>query len=118
MLQGLPDRMRQSLTMDNGTEFAKHHLLKQEIGIETFFCDIKAPWQKGGFENAIGRLRREIPRKTNLNNINEKEFQKMINKHNQTPRKSLDYKTPYEVFIKNIKPLHFKRESIFPFSRE
>ena len=37
----------------------------------------------------------------------------MINKHNQTPRKSLDYKTPYEVFIKNIKPLHFKHESIF-----
>ena len=36
MLQGLPDRMRQSLTMDNGTEFAKHHLLKKEMGIQTW----------------------------------------------------------------------------------
>ena len=32
----------------------------------TFFCDTYSPWQKGGVENAIGRLRRFLPRKMNL----------------------------------------------------
>ena len=30
------------------------------LAIQTFFCDPHAPWQKGGIENAIGRLRRFI----------------------------------------------------------
>ena len=47
-------------TVDNGTEFALHYWL-HELGIETFFCDTHSPWQKGGVENAIGRLRRTSP---------------------------------------------------------
>ena len=57
---------------------AQHHHLRQRhrvrpashnwrpLGIETFFCDPHSPWQKGGIENAIGRLRRFLPRKTDL----------------------------------------------------
>ena len=29
-----------------------------------YFCDPYASWQKGGIENTNGRLRRELPRKT------------------------------------------------------
>ena len=47
----------QTVTFDNGTEFASHHHL-HALGVETFFCDRYAPGQKGGVENAIGRLRR------------------------------------------------------------
>ena len=47
---------------DNGTEFARHYRL-HALGIQTFFCDTRSPWQKGGVENAIGRLRRPLPRK-------------------------------------------------------
>ena len=48
---------RQTVTFDNGTEFASHHHL-HALGIETFFCNPHAPGQEGGVENAIGRLRR------------------------------------------------------------
>ena len=65
ILEPLPSQWRQSITFDNGTEFARHHQL-HALGIETFFCDTHSPWQKGGVENAIGRLRRGLPRKTDL----------------------------------------------------
>ena len=65
ILAPLPAMWRQTITFDNGTEFARHHEL-HALGIETFFCDTYSPWQKGGVENAIGRMRRSLPRKTDL----------------------------------------------------
>ena len=62
LLAPLPPAWRQTVTFDNGTEFARHYDL-HALGIATFFCDPYAPWQKGGIENAIGRLRRTLPRK-------------------------------------------------------
>lgn len=48
-----------------GTEFACH-LARHDLAVATFFCDPHAPWKKGGIENAISRIRRFIPRKTDL----------------------------------------------------
>ena len=52
VLGPLPPPWRQTVTFDNGTEFARHYDL-HALNIETFFCDTYAPWQKGGIENAI-----------------------------------------------------------------
>ena len=65
VLGPLPPEFRQTVTFDNGTEFAHHYEL-HALGIETFFCDTYSPWQKGGVENAIGRMRWRLPRKTEL----------------------------------------------------
>ena len=54
ILAPLPTVWRQTITFDNGTEFARHHEL-HALG-KTFFCDTYSPWQKGGVENAIGRM--------------------------------------------------------------
>jgi IS30 family transposase len=56
----MPPPQRQTVTFDNGTEFARHRAL-HSLSIDTFFCDPYAPWQKGGIENAIGRMRRFSP---------------------------------------------------------
>ena len=90
----LPEPLRRSLTMDNGGEFALHYT----IGIPTFFCDKHAPWQKGGVENSIGRLRRYLPRKTNLETITQQDINRIIHTYNNTPRKCLDFQTPAEAF--------------------
>ena len=63
----MPPDLRQTVTFDNGTEFARHYRL-HDLAIQTFFCDPHSPWQKGGIENAIGRLRRVLSRKTDLAN--------------------------------------------------
>jgi transposase, IS30 family len=91
----LPATLRRTLTVDNGGEFARHYT----IGIATYFCDKHAPWQKGGIENAIGRLRRKLPRKTNLETLNSQDLQAIVQAYNNTPRKCLDFQTPAEAFL-------------------
>ena len=109
----LPDALRQTVTFDNGTEFAGH-LALHDLAIQTFFCDPYAPWQKGGIENAIGRMRRFIPRKTDLATLPTSRFRKFIAAYNNTPRKCLDFRTPAESFAQ---VLHFECESTSPPSR-
>lgn len=110
ILAPLPLAWRQTVTFDNGTEFAFHYEL-HEIDTETYFCDAYAPWQKGGIENAIGRMRRLLPRKTDLATLSDDHFTKLIQLYNNTPRKCLDYRSPAEVFWEKL--LHFKCEFTF-----
>jgi IS30 family transposase len=108
VLAPLPRRLRQTITFDNGTEFALHHVLRDKLGIQTFFCDPHAPWQKGGIENAIGRMRRSLPRKTDLAALTPDQLMALARRYNHTPRKCLDFQTPAEVFSQ---ALHFKCDS-------
>lgn len=64
-------RIAPILTFDNGTEFARHYELHR-FDIATFFCDPYAPWQKGGIENAIGRMRRDVPTNTDLAQLTQR----------------------------------------------
>jgi IS30 family transposase len=96
----LPAPMRKTVSFDNGTEFAEHHRLHNALGVETFFCDPHSPWQKGGVENSIGRLRRSLPRKTDLKLITTADLERQVQRLNDTPRKCLDFKTPAEAFSK------------------
>jgi len=77
ILAPLPPQWRQTVTFDNGTEFAFHYEL-HALNIQTFFCDTYSPWQKGGVENAIGRMRRTLPRKTDLAAISDDHFVELI----------------------------------------
>lgn len=94
----LPHAIRRSLTFDNGTEFAQHLQLSRQLGLPTFFCDTHAPWQKGGIENAIGRMRSPLPRKTDLATITDEQLLALVQRYNDTPRKCLAFRTPNEVF--------------------
>jgi IS30 family transposase len=104
LLDPLPAPLKLSLTFDNGTEFAEHH----RLGIPTFFCDPHSPWQKGGVENAIGRFRRVLPRRTDLDHVDPDHLADAAHAFNHVPRQCLDFQTPAEVFSK---VLHFERES-------
>jgi transposase, IS30 family len=99
-LAQLPEAMRKTISFDNGTEFAEHHRLHTDLGVQTFFCDPHSPWQKGGIENAIGRLRRSLPRKTDLNTLTGAALDTQVQRLNNTPRKCLGFKTPAEAFSK------------------
>ncbi|VVT02458.1 Integrase, catalytic region [Sphingomonas sp. EC-HK361] len=98
-LCGLPQDLRRTISFDNGTEFAQHHRL-HHLGLQTFFCDVRSPWQKGGVENTIGRLRRLLPRKTNLDTLSPEQLRAYPQRLNDTPRKCLDFQTPAEAFLR------------------
>ena len=115
LLAPFPKRWRKSVTFDNGTEFARHFQL-HDLGTQTFLCDPRSPWQKGGVENVNGRLRRFLPRQTNLSLLPENLTYQIVQAYNHTPRKCLGFLTPAEILAKSV--LHLKCESTFPFSRE
>jgi IS30 family transposase len=108
LLGPLPQPLRQTITFDNGTEFARHSELHR-LDIQTFFCDPYAPWQKGGVENAIGRMRRKIPRKTDLATLTTRQLSNLVRAYNNTPRKCLDWHSPAEIFWSQV--LHLECES-------
>ena len=103
------------MAFDNGTEFAQHYQLHQ-LGIETFFCEIRSPWQKGGVENRIDRLRRYLPRRTDLSALPDLRLAQLAEADNNTPCKCLGYLTPSEFYSNQV--LQLKCESTFPPARE
>lgn len=103
----IPKQLGKTITFDNGTEFAQHYKLN-EFGHKTYFCDVRSPWQKGGIENSIGRLRRFLPRKTDIENLTDSDIENIVMTYNHTPRKCLNYQTPAEIFKKQL--LHLKCE--------
>lgn len=86
-----------SLTQDNGIENTRH----RELGLPTYFCDSYSSWQKGGVENAVKMIRRFIPKGSDVNDYSDEYVNMVVTILNGKPRKSLGYKTPYEVMIKN-----------------
>lgn len=84
------------LTLDNGIENRKH----EEFGVPTYFCDPYSSWQKPHIENGIRIIRIwYIPKGTNLEDVTEKEFQYYLHKINSKHRKSLGYRSAYEVAL-------------------
>jgi transposase, IS30 family len=98
LLKPIPRPLRKTLTIDNGTEFALHYRLTEQLALQTYFCDPHSPWQKGGVENTISRLRRRLPRNTNLADLTGRQLASIVRALNDTPRKCLDFKTPAEAF--------------------
>lgn len=83
-----------TLTLDNGLENRLH----ERFGADTYFCNPHSPWQKPHVENAIGLLRRWfVPKGTDLSMISDLKLQEYISVLNGKWRKSLGYRSAYEV---------------------
>ncbi len=99
MFKRLSPELRGSVTFDNGGEFARHTILRDMFDLKTYFCDAYASWQKGGVENANGRIRRWLPRSTDLDEVSDSDIQEIAMTMNTTPRKCLGYRTPIEAML-------------------
>ena len=93
-----PERFVDCLVLDNGIENKDH----EQFGLDTYFADPHSPWQKPHVENSIGLLRRWfIPKKTDLKNISEEQLQECLHILNGKWRKSLGYRSAYEVSLEH-----------------
>ena len=101
-MAGLPDKARRSLTFDRGTEFVDHQTMTDKLGVDVWYCDPHSPWQRGMIENTNGILRRDMPRKTDINDYTDKDIETIQYLINSKPRKCLGYRTPEEAFIQKI----------------
>lgn len=96
-VESLPVGSFLSITYDNGKENAKHMQVRDEHNLKTYFCDAYSPWQKGGVENTNKLLREYLTRKTNLDEITDRELYDIQEKLNNRPRKCLQYLSPNEM---------------------
>ncbi len=94
----LPKEMRKTVTLDNGSEHTNHMLIKSQLGIQAYFADSYASWQRGGNENANLWIRYYFPKGTDFSIISDEELRDVERELNNRPRKRLGYQTPLEVF--------------------
>ncbi|MEW6406256.1 MAG: IS30 family transposase [Chloroflexota bacterium] len=87
-----------TLTSDHGKEFAEHELIAQTLQLKFYFAHPYAAWERGTNENTNGLLRHYLPRKSDFKTISNKKIDQIISKLNFRPRKTLRFKTPFEVF--------------------
>lgn len=87
-----------SITYDRGNEFSLWKMIEDDLDIEIYFADARSPWQRAVNENTNGRLRRVFPKGFGFATITQSELDDVVKTMNHTPRKSLDWQTPAEVF--------------------
>ena len=85
-----------TVTSDNGKEFAKHESIAKNLDAQFFFAHPYASWERGLNENTNGLIRQYFPKKTQFNHISDQQVQSVMEKLNNRPRKCLG--------MKNTKP--------------
>jgi IS30 family transposase len=95
----IPKDKKKTVTYDNGSEFAEYEMIEKETGMDVFFANPYHSWERGSNENTNGLIRQFFPKKTNFDNVSEKEIKKVERLLNNRPRKRLNYLTPKEVFL-------------------
>jgi IS30 family transposase len=101
-LKKLPAGGRQTLTLDNGTENAKHEQLSARLGIKCFFAHPYSSWERGTNENLNGLIRWYLPKGTDFSKIAPEQIAQIEYLLNSRPRKCLGYKTPLEVAASSV----------------
>lgn len=96
----IPIAMRKTLTLDNGTENVLHSKITKACALAIFFAHAYSPWERGANEHANGLLRRRFPKGIDFRKVTDEDVQAEVKRINKTPRKSLNYRTPEEVFLK------------------
>jgi len=96
----------ESITYDNGSEFALHRMIERSTGALVYFADAGKPHQRGSNENTNGLLRQYFPKGSSFATITNNDVQRAVRKLNSRPRKRLNYLTPREFLEKE--GVHFR----------
>ncbi|GHT98724.1 hypothetical protein FACS1894126_4470 [Alphaproteobacteria bacterium] len=101
-----------TMTFDNGGEFAGHVEIGKNLKAKTYFATPYHSWERGLNEHTNGLIRQYLPKKFDFKDVSDEKIQEIEDKINNRPRKVLNFKTPFEVFLANIKiprndALHF-----------
>lgn len=88
-----------TITYDNGREFTDHEGMADDLDARIYFAHPYASWERGLNENTNGLIRQYFPKSRDLTTVTEAELEHAMNRLNHRPRKSLGFRTPYEVFF-------------------
>jgi len=94
-----------TLTYDNGKEMTEHEHITDTLGIKVYFAHPYSSWERGVNENTNGLIRQYFPKSRELTSVTREEIDKAMERLNHRPRKTLGFRTPYEVFFSTYTPL-------------
>ncbi|MCA1615177.1 MAG: IS30 family transposase [Acidobacteria bacterium] len=89
-----------TITSDNGREFAWHQQIAARLEAGFYFAHPYSSWERGLNENTNGLVRQYFPKKSDFSKITDRQINRVVERLNNRPRKTLGYKTPNEVFFK------------------
>lgn len=91
-----------TITVDNGKEFCEHEQIAAGLQARIYFAHPYASWERGLNENTNGLVRQYFPKKYDFATITDQDLQRVEDLLNTRPRKTLGYRTPNEVFFKQL----------------
>lgn len=93
-MKNLPAQLRQSLTLDRGSEFSQHERFTVATDLKVYFCDPRSPWQRGSNENTNGLLRQYFPKGEDVSGYSQADLRRVARSLNGRPRQTLGFLTP------------------------
>ena len=87
-----------TITFDNGSEFAQHQAMTDQLGARVYFADPYSAYQRGSNEQVNGLIRRVLPKGTPFEGLSQQQLDTIVQRINNRPRKCLAYRTPNEIF--------------------
>lgn len=100
-----------TITTDNGTEFARHGKVTEELGVQVYFAHPYSSWEKGCVEYTNKLIRQYLTKKMSFSHVTERMLRKIEDRLNNRPRKKLGFYTPKEIFSRlqaGDNQLHFE----------
>lgn len=97
-LRRIPQRLRRTLTLDSGSENAKHGTITETLGTKCYFVHAYHFWERGTNENTNGLIRWYLPKGIDLSLVPENVIGDIEYHLNTRPRKRLRWRTPLETF--------------------
>ncbi|MCG1010978.1 IS30 family transposase, partial [Salinicoccus sp. ID82-1] len=96
----IPKNLFKSITFDCGKEFSNWQSMSNRNDLSIYFADPGTPSQRGLNEHSNGLLRKDgLPKDMNFNTVDQTFVSSVAARRNHIPRKSLNYRTPLEVFL-------------------
>ena len=99
----LPPAMRKSLTWDRGREMAEHQELAAQLGMDVYFCDPRAPWQRGSNENTNRLLRQYLAKGADLRQFSLRNLDDIAERINTRPRRVLEWNNSHDLFWSHVR---------------
>lgn len=86
-----------TITSDNGKEFAGHETIARILEIDFFFAKPYHSWERGSNENLNGLIRQYIPKHTNILELEDSFIKEVESALNNRPRKRHGFLSPLEI---------------------